>query len=44
MEAKFKNETGIAKAQRDFDIKKGTKSALFSPWMDELNSIFAKKI
>ena len=25
MEAKFKNETGIAKAQRDFDIKKGIK-------------------
>ena len=24
MEAKLKNETGVAKAQRDFDIKKGT--------------------
>ena len=23
MEAKLKNETGVAKAQRDFDIKKG---------------------
>ena len=25
VEAKLKNETGIAKAQRDFDIKKGIK-------------------
>ena len=38
MEAKLKNETGMAKAQRDFDIKKGKSKFLYSHKAYVLNS------
>ena len=34
MEAKLKNETGVAMAQRDFDIKKGWNTYSFTEILD----------